>query len=117
VKLLLDEMWSPAIAQQLRRGGHYVEAVAERPELRGQPDEAIFAAAQAEDRAVVTENVIDYRPLAAQAMRRGSSHSGVIFTLSRTFPRDDNRTVGRMVRALHDLLASNPAPENFEAWL
>lgn len=34
---------------------------------RGQPDAAIFAVAQAEGRAIVTENVADERPLAAEA--------------------------------------------------
>lgn len=54
-------MWTPDIAVQLRRRGHNVVAVAERPDLRGQPDALIFAAAQSEERAVVTENVADYR--------------------------------------------------------
>ena len=38
MKLLLDEMWSSDIAVQLRRRGHDVDAVAERPELRGKAD-------------------------------------------------------------------------------
>jgi hypothetical protein len=45
VKLLLDEMWPPSIAVQLRRRGHDVEAVAERADLRGQADDAVFSVA------------------------------------------------------------------------
>ena len=60
MKLLLDEMWPHDLADQLRRRGHYVVAVTERPHLRGQSDAFIFAAAQAEERVIVTENV-DHR--------------------------------------------------------
>ncbi len=48
MKLLLDEMWPLAIAVELRRRGHDVTAVAERLDLRGQPDEVIFATARAD---------------------------------------------------------------------
>ena len=65
VRLLLDEMWPPAIAEALRERGHDVEAVAERRDLRGKPDEAIFEEALARGCAIVTENVVDYRPLAS----------------------------------------------------
>ena len=87
MKLLLDEMWSPQIAHQLRTRGHDVLAVAERPELRGQPDGQVFDAAQAEARATVTENVPDFRSLAATALAQGRTHAGLIFTSDRSFPR------------------------------
>jgi len=54
VKLLLDEMWAPAIAAALRDQGHDVVAVAERHDLRGMPDAAIFDAVLAEGRAIET---------------------------------------------------------------
>jgi NADPH-dependent 2,4-dienoyl-CoA reductase/sulfur reductase-like enzyme len=117
VKLLLDEMWSPEIAVQLRRRGHDVVAVAERPELRGQPDDIVFAAAQAEGRAVVTENVLDYRPLGAVELEHGRSHAGLIFTTNRRFPRHDARTSGRLVTALNALLVIETAIDSREMWL
>jgi hypothetical protein len=117
VRLLLDEMWSAAIAVQLRRRGHDVVAVLERPEPRGQPDEVVFVAAQAEERVIVTENVIDYRPLAAHDIQRGGSYAGLIFTTSRRFPRHDVRTAGRLVRALDELLVEIPDRQNQEHWL
>ena len=43
--LLLDEMLSHTIAQQLRSRGHDVMAVVEDPSLMALPDEEILAAA------------------------------------------------------------------------
>ncbi|TAK33447.1 MAG: hypothetical protein EPO21_12780 [Chloroflexota bacterium] len=117
MRLLLDEMWPPEIAVQLRQRGHDVIAVAERPDLRGQPDTVVFAAAQAELRPIVTENVIDYRPLAAHELRRGNCHAGLIFTTNRRFPRHDSRTTGRMVAALAVLLSMDLDVGNLEHWL
>ena len=65
LKLLLDEMLDPAIAERLSRRGHEVEAVAERPDLRTQPDSVILAAAEDEDRVIVTQDLGDFRVLAA----------------------------------------------------
>lgn len=110
-------MWSPVIAEQLRQRGHDIQAVTERPELRGQPDKVIFAAAQSEQRTIVTENVIDFRPLAVQALHEGRSHAGVIFPSNRSFPRGDPRTIAHLVTALDRLLADDPALENLEYWL
>lgn len=117
MKLLLDEMWPPEIAVQLRRRNHDVVGVAERPELRGQPDALIFANAQTEGRAIVTENVIDYRLLASYTRQGGGAHAGLIFTSNRRFPRHDSRTIGRMVTALNQLLQRGPQIANQEYWL
>ena len=72
--------------------GHDVIAVTERGDLRGRADAAIFVAAQAEARTVVTEDVSDYRVLAAAAIHGGRTHMGLIFTNNRRFPRNDLRT-------------------------
>jgi len=117
VKLLLDEMWPPAIAVELRRRGHDVTGVAERPDLRGQPDEIICATAQTEGSTVLTENVADYLPLAAAYHERGDAHAGLILTSHRRYPRSDARTVGRLVSALDTLLSAEPDPIGLEYWL
>lgn len=117
LKLLLDEMWPPEIATQLQRRGHDAAAVAQRPELRGQPDGVVFTVAQAEGRTIVTENVADFRPLAAYALQQGRSHSGLIFTSNRRFPRHDRRIAGRLVSALEELLSEGPEATNLEYWL
>ena len=116
MKLLLDEMWAPALAQELRDRGHEVVAVAERPDLRGMPDEAILEAAQAAGWVIVTENVVDNRPLAADAMRAGRTHPTLIFTSNRAYPRASRRTAGRLVAALDALLTSGIAIQH-EHWL
>ena len=116
MKLLLDEMWAPAIAAALRDRGHDVVAVAERRDLRGMPDAAIVEAAQAEGWVIVTENVVDYRPLAADAMRAGRDSPAIIYTSNRAYPRANRRTAGRLVAALDALLAARDAIES-EHWL
>ena len=116
MRLLLDEMWPPAIAVALRERGHDVVAVAERPDLRGKPDEAIVAEALADGRAIVTENVVDYRPLASEALRTGRAAPTLIFTSNRAYPRASRRTAGRMVVALDALLAERDALEG-KHWL
>ena len=116
VKLLLDEMWPPMIAVALRDRGHQVVAVAERPDLRGRPDEEILETAQAGCWVIVTENVVDYRPLAAAAARAGRANPALVFTSNRSFPRANRRTAGRLVTALDALLTTRSEIEG-EHWL
>lgn len=78
MKGLLDEQLSPQIAILLRRRGFDVEAVADRPDLVGRSDLVIFEVACGEDRAVITNNVRDFRPLAAQWLAQGRVHAGLI---------------------------------------
>ncbi len=73
MKLLLDEMGAPEIASQLRRRGHDVIAIAEQPKLRGMSDQAMFELAQRKGYAIVTDNVVDFIPLAALATLWDSS--------------------------------------------
>jgi predicted nuclease of predicted toxin-antitoxin system len=117
VKLLLDEIWPPAIATELRRRGHNVIAVAERLDLRGQPDEFIFDTAQAEGWTLLTENVADYLPLAATHLERGQAYAGLILTSHRRYPRSDARTIGRLVTTLDTLLSADPNTVDIECWL
>jgi predicted nuclease of predicted toxin-antitoxin system len=115
--LLLDEMFSPGIAAELRQLGHDVLAVADRPDLRSKPDEEIFAWATAQKRWLLTENVKDFRPILLRALQAGPPGAGVLFTSSRTFPRS-RKNPGPLVRALDAwLTAGPPAPPVMEAWL
>jgi nucleoside-diphosphate-sugar epimerase len=119
VRLLFDEHYSPEIAEQLRRRGHDVLAVSERPELRGLADEVHLATAPDQRRAIVTEIVGDFRPLLANAARAGTANYGLVCVSARRFPRN-KKTIGRMVQALDALLRAHPADDGMrdrEVWL
>ena len=112
MKLLLGEMYPPAVAEQLRVRGHDVVSVhdGDYRRLEGAPDEEIFATALTEERALVTENVPDFRRLEADALAHGEAHAALVFTSNRQFPRGEPRTIGRLVEALHALLSDAPVP-------
>lgn len=107
MRLLLDEHFSPEIAEQLRDRGHDVVAVAEHRAMRSLADEVHFAASPEQRRAIVTENVGDFRPLLAHAARTGTSNYGLVCVSPRRFPRSRN-TIGRLIAALDALLRANP---------
>lgn len=110
--LLLDEMFSPRIAEELRRRGRDVLALVADPELRSLSDPEVYAWASDQGRRVVTENVKDFRPLVATG-----SGPGVLFTSSRAFPRS-RRNLGLLVDALDRwLIIAAAAPRPAEDWL
>jgi hypothetical protein len=61
--LLLDEMFSDIIAQQLCTKGYDVVSVVADPALVALPDDQILAHATTEGRALVTANIKDFMPL------------------------------------------------------
>jgi hypothetical protein len=61
--LLLDEMFSPAIAGELTARGADCRAVVADPLLRALSDLEIFETALLEDRVIVTNNVPDFESL------------------------------------------------------
>ena len=102
--LLLDEMLSDVIADQLRKRGHDVLAVVADSSLVGLPDEQIFAQAAAEGRALVTANIKDFAPLDVQCRASGRQHAGLILVSTKTFPqnRSFSAAVGDALAALLD---------------
>ncbi|WP_217915132.1 DUF5615 family PIN-like protein [Miltoncostaea marina] len=118
MRLLLDEMLSPEIAEQLRQRGHDVQAIAasEHAEL---DDPEVLDLARSQQRAVVTNNVRDFRPLHIAAVHpAGPGHYGMIF-MSGRFRRTKADT-GRIVAALEAKLTAYPgvdALSNAEEWL
>jgi predicted nuclease of predicted toxin-antitoxin system len=119
VRLLLDEMLSPAIARELRARGHDVRAVAEHPDRAPLSDPEVMTLERAERRAIVTNNVRDFRLLHAEAVTPGGpGHFGMIF-MSGNYKRTMN-DIGRIVAALGAKLAQYPGDEdlaNAEEWL
>jgi hypothetical protein len=90
--LLLDEMFSDAIAQQLRTKGHDVQAAVADPSLVSLPDDQILSRAAATGRALVTANVKDFIPLDARYRAAGQAHSGLILVSAKTFPQNRSYT-------------------------
>jgi predicted nuclease of predicted toxin-antitoxin system len=114
LKLLIDEMWSAAVAVQLRKRGHDVQAIDERRDLRSKSDQIVFEVAQLEHRTLVTENVPDFRRISTRFAAAGGTHYGMVYT---RVPRHKPRAIGRLVTALDELLNRDPPMENTEYWL
>jgi hypothetical protein len=119
LKLLLDEMLSPLIAQQLRDRGYNVEAIKGTPRYEQLSDREVMDLARSQQRAVVTNNLLDFRPLHHEAITPGGSgHYGMVF-----MPGNYRRTkadTGRIVESLEAKLAELPGESdlaNGETWL
>ena len=109
MKLLLDEMISWRIAAELRNRGHDVVAVKrDRPALESRLDPTVLAAAAAEQRAVVTNNVRDYRAAHERMRARREDHYGIIYTHDDTLPRH-KAAFPLWVSTLEEFLEAHPA--------
>ena len=116
IALLIDEMFSPKLAEELRARSHNVVSVAERPEMRAMPDEEVFAWAAAHNCWLLTENVKDFQPLKLEALATSAAMAGLLFTSNRRVPRSSN--ISPLVEALDAwLIAGPPAPPQLEDWL
>ncbi len=90
--LLLDEMFSESIAQQLRGNGYDVMSVVADPALVALPDDLVLAFASGEGRALVTANIKDFVPLDGRYRAAGQSHAGLILVSTKTFPQNRSFT-------------------------
>jgi hypothetical protein len=116
-RLVLDEMFSPAIAAALRELGHDVVAVAEHGDLRAMGDEEVFAWATSQGRWLLTENVKDFRPILLRALQADTSVTGLLVTSSRSFPRS-RKNPGPLIKAIRAwMLNGPPAAPLAEDWL
>jgi hypothetical protein len=120
VRLLLDEHFSPEIARQLRARGHDVIAVKEHPELIGRSDRVHFASMPEQRRAIVTQDLGDFRPLLAEAMRAATKTYGLVCVPARVSL--SRKAIGQVVEALERLLRQHPGDEDLiarggEVWL
>jgi hypothetical protein len=101
--LLLDEMFSDSVAQQLRAKGYDVVSVVAQPDLVALPDDQILAYAATEGRALVTANIKDFVPLDGRYRAAGQAHSGLILVSTKTFPQNRGFTTA-ITTALETLL-------------
>ena len=85
MRLLLDEMYPRLIATELQARGHDVVSVR------------------------------DYRSLGEELMAAGESHTGMVFTTPKRWPRSNP---GALIAALNELLTATPEqPIDGELWL
>lgn len=115
MRLLLDEMWTPTIALQLRKRGFDVVAISE-PEhasrYAGISDDQVFARAQDDGRAIVTDNIADYEQARRTHESRSQTHHGLIYAINPPFNRHrGDHVIGQMVNALADFLSSPEAAQ------
>lgn len=89
MRLLLDEHLAAVIAEALRDRGHDVVAVQDpdHQDWRGIGDPTLFAVAQQEGRAIVTDNVAHFRVLAQRELDSGRSNFGILYLNDRSLPR------------------------------
>jgi Domain of unknown function (DUF5615) len=120
VRLLLDEHFTPEIARQLRARGHDVIAVKEHPELIGRADRVHFASMPEQRRAIATQDLGDFRPLLAEAMRATTKTYGLVCVPARV--QLSREAIGQLVESLSKLLQQHPGDEDVidrggEIWL
>lgn len=85
--LLLDEMLSGTIAEQLPERGLDVIAVVEDPSLVSMPDEDLPVIEAGQDRLLVTANIAAFAAIATDSRASGRTHPGWCLS-HRTFPQD-----------------------------
>ncbi len=105
--LLLDEMFSYDIAQQLRARGYDVISIVADPALVGLPDDQVLAYATTEGRALVTGNIKDFVPSDGRYRATGQSHAGLILVSTKTFPQNRGFP-SAITTALATLLSGTP---------
>ncbi|MCP4309042.1 MAG: hypothetical protein GY788_30050 [bacterium] len=115
MKLLLDEMHTPSVAVELMGESFDVVAVAADPDLRGMADEELLAHAATERRALVTENVADFMPLATRWAGEHRTHAGLIFTNPKRFNRATLAYPGSLIASLREFLTDPPVTG--ESWI
>ncbi|MFL5897000.1 MAG: DUF5615 family PIN-like protein [Solirubrobacterales bacterium] len=112
MKLLLDEMISPKIARELRsRGGFDVQAIkGDRPDLEAVAEREIVRRIAAEQRTLVTNDVLDFQLIHNQMLAAGEEHYGLIFTSDSTMLRN-KATIPLWVKSLAKVLTEYPADD------
>jgi uncharacterized protein with PIN domain len=107
VRALLDAQLSPEIARLLRERGLDVDAVTARPDIPDSASDAdLMEFAAAEERVVVTNNIKDFRPIAARRLQRGQGHAGLILVPSSR--RRTRADVAALAEAIEAVMRAHP---------
>lgn len=110
---MIDEMFPREAAAALLASGH--DAVSAHEVCPGSPDVAVWALAVEQDRAVVTENLVDFRPLLAEAHRDRRPAVPLLCVLRSGLPRGGALTAS-LARRLDRFLSSRDALPATELW-
>jgi hypothetical protein len=97
--LLLDEMLSGTIAEQLRARDIDVVAVVEDAALVATPDGDLLANATERECVLVTANIVDFTAIATDWRASGRTHPGLVYVTYRSFPQDRS-FIGALVSSL-----------------
>jgi hypothetical protein len=108
-----------AVPGAIVRSSSQAQAIQEHPEWRSFDDRRVVALARDERRVIVTDNLIDMRPLHYEAITPGGPGDyGKIF-IPGGYPRT-LASIGKIVAALEQKLATHPGDDdlaNGEDWL
>ena len=86
MRLLLDEMYPPALADALRARG--IESfTASELGLAGRSDPELLSVAASDGYVLLTENVADFARVAGEVLTSGGHHPGVLIALSSRLSR------------------------------
>jgi predicted nuclease of predicted toxin-antitoxin system len=103
--MLLDEcILDKHLHAKLRAAGHDVETVTEAALLR-KPDHAVFEAAIAADRMVITINCADFVDLAKAKTDKNGTHSGILLVYRYNVPSKE-MSHDQIVKAIENLEAT-----------
>lgn len=108
MKLLIDEMYPPVIAERLRQAGHDAVSVIELADLIGQDDTQVCEFTVSSTRSVVSENAADFLALVKERSALGHPAPSLLITSNRAFPRHARSFVGRAIRALAAFCDAHP---------
>lgn len=93
-----------------------VEAVTERADLIGSSDSELIEVATGERRAVVTNNVKDFRPIAARRLAGGKGHGGLILLPAKQVRTSAASTM--LADVIENVMKANPAGiADSERWI
>lgn len=116
MKFLIDEMFGPAVAQELRDIGHEAEHLLEIG-LGGAEDRAVLAYAVSRDQVIVTENAVDFVPLLDERAAANPPVCAVVIALKRSLPRDAGALAHHLAHRLSAWAGDHPSPYAHVHWL
>jgi len=108
VRFLVDEDVSPCLKFVLQEWGHSADAVGLREDLASEADDVILAAAECEQRVLVTFNADHFEALHQECRAAGRSHPGIVVCAR----QEGYRSFDRLLRWMRNMLAA-VSPEDF----